>query len=174
MKKLFLTLALAFVGILSANAQLWVGGSASIFARPGHQRIGFAPEAGYSIENTPYTVACALNFDYAHNDDYGMSSGTQDFVLSPYVRYSVCSIEKFDIFADLTFDFALKGKNDQGNARYRIGLQPGVAFKATEHWIAAFRFSFFGYDGLDYAKRNRGFKFDIAAVAPAFGLFYIF
>ena len=159
MKKLILTLAIAIMGIFSANAQVWMGGSAHANLNKNNTQITLSPEVGYSFTGTPWTIACAVNFGYNNNN------ATLD--LSPYLRYSLGTLEKFAFFMDLTGD--LGAVNNSG---YRIALQPGVAWMATEHWTAAFRFAFLGwshnYNDVD------GFTMDFAAAAPGFGLYYNF
>ena len=167
MKKLFLTLVLAFTGIFAANAQLWMGGSASAYANKDFAKFSIAPEIGYSFNK--FTIASAVSYDFKHD---GKSSHT--VIVSPYVRYSICTIEKFGMFLDLTGDFDVA--ND--NFGYRVGLQPGIAWMATKHWTAAFRFAFLGYNHCDYYltedEPEYGFKFGFALAAPSFGLYYNF
>ena len=120
MKKLFLTLALAFVGILSANAQLWMGGSIGAGITKDVTTFAIAPEVGYSFTGTPMTVAAEVDY-----------------------------------------------------TGWAISLRPGVAWMATEHWTAAFRFAFAQYDHGMYHEAN-GFFLDCATLAPQFGLYYNF
>ena len=169
MKKLFLTLIIAFAGILSVNAQVWTGGSLSANFKNDVNKFKIVPEIGYSFQNSHWTIAAAANYNY--ND------GVNELILSPYVRYSVCNIEKFALFMDLTGDFGISGVKG-----YRVGLQPGIAWMATKHWTAAFRFAFLGYNQLDgfsqsddaSAYGQDGFVVDFAAAAPMFGLYYNF
>lgn len=168
MKKLFLTLVVAFAGILSANAQVWVGGSASAVANEHHKGFTVAPEIGYSIPSTKWTVAVAANYAYDNYDAFLGNVDVNNFILSPYVRYSVCNIEKFAMFLDLTGDFGLSGHDG-----YRVGLQPGIAWMPTKHWTAAFRFAFIGYNKCGFYGEE-GFNMNFATSAPAFGLYYNF
>ena len=165
MKKLFLVLALAFVGIFTANAQVWVGGSTSATINKDVTKFAIAPEVGYSFTGTPWTVAVAADYALTKYDGFDAGHG---LILSPYVRYSICNIEKFALFMDLTGDFGLKGYEG-----YRVGLQPGIAWMATEHWTAAFRFAFIGYNHCDYYG-DEGFRMNCATSAPGFGLYYNF
>lgn len=168
MKKLFLTLALAFIGFLTANAQIWIGGSANF--NGSNKNIKLLPEIGYSIPNTRVTFAAAADCRYNFSsEDYGV-------MLSPYFRCRITSIEKFALFMDLTGDFGLGGFDG-----YRVGLQPGIAWMATKHWTAAFRFAFIGYNTVEgYNDKNgnpifgdRGFNIDFANTCNL-GLYYNF
>ena len=169
MKKLFLVLALAFAGIFTANAQVWIGGSTNVAINKDVTSLAIAPEVGYCIPNTRWTVA--IGADYAFTKLDGAEAG-HVVLLSPYVRYSICNIEKFALFLDLTGDFGVKGWDG-----YRVGLQPGIAWMATKHWTAAFRFAFIGYNHCGYYNNLGyvdGFNFKFATAAPGFGLYYNF
>ena len=177
MKKLFLVLVLAFVGIFTANAQVWIGGSASAQVTKDHNAFSIAPEVGYMIPNTPFTIAAGVN--YMHNDE-----GLNNLVLSPYFRYVPCTIgekKQFSLFLDLTADFAPKfGKiNNNWVNGYAIGLQPGIAWMATEHWTAAFRFAYAEYrhnlnpHAIEAVTEN-GFFMNFTLGTPWIGLYYNF
>ena len=166
MKKLFLTLALAFVGIFTANAQLWMGGSTSAIINKEVTKFAVAPEIGYSFTGTPWTIAAAVDYTFQKYDGLNANHG---LILSPYVRYSICSIEKFALFMDLTGDFDVTSEH----FGYRVGLQPGIAWMATKHWTAAFRFAFLGYNKCDYYGAD-GFRMNFATSAPGLGLYYNF
>jgi hypothetical protein len=166
MKKLFLVLALAFVGIFTANAQVWIGGSANATINKNVTNFAIAPEVGYSFTGTPWTIAVAANYTFNKFDQMDATNG---LILSPYVRYSICNIEKFTLFMDLTGDFDETSKT----FGYRVGLQPGIAWMATKHWTAAFRFAFIGYNHCNYYG-DEGFRMNFATSAPGFGLYYNF
>ena len=166
MKKLFLVLALAFAGIFTANAQVWIGGSTNATINKNVTKFAIAPEVGYSFTGTPWTIAAAVNYTFNKYDNMDATNG---LILSPYVRYSICNIEKFALFMDLTGDFDVMSK-DFG---YRVGLQPGIAWMATKHWTAAFRFAFIGYNHCGYYG-DEGFRMNFATSAPGFGLYYNF
>ena len=165
MKKLFLTLVLAFTGIFAANAQLWIGGSAGAAFVKNYSTFTIAPEIGYSFNNTPLSVAVEVDYAFAKYKD---AKAEHELILKPYLRCNLAKIEKFSVFMDLTGDFGVV--NNKG---YAISLRPGVAWMATKHWTAAFRFAFMQYDHGFYHLDN-GFYLDCAAMAPQFGLYYNF
>lgn len=165
MKKLFLTLALAFVGILSANAQVWIGGAVGADLTENRTAFTLAPEVGYSFSGTPLTIAAEVDYRFEKVMDF---DATHELTLKPYLRCNLMTIEKFGVFLDLTGDFGLMHKEG-----YAISLRPGVAWMATEHWTAAFRFAFAQYDHGMYHPEN-GFYLDCATLAPQFGLYYNF
>ena len=165
MKKLFLTLVLAFVGIFSANAQLWMGGSVGAGIIKDYTTFTIAPEVGYSFSGTPLTIAAEVDYTFVKYLDL---KAEHELILKPYLRCNLMTIEKFGVFMDLTGDFGVVN-----NKSYAISLRPGVAWMATEHWTAAFRFAFAQYDHGMYHPEN-GFYLDCATVAPQFGLYYNF
>ena len=165
MKKLFLTLVLAFVGIFSANAQLWMGGAVGAGITKDVKTFTLAPEIGYSFADTPLTIAAEVDYTFVKYLDL---KAEHELILKPYLRCNLMTIEKFGVFMDLTGDFGVVN-----NKSYAISLRPGVAWMATEHWTAAFRFAFAQYDHGMYHEAN-GFFLDCATVAPQFGLYYNF
>ena len=165
MKKLFLTLALAFVGIMSANAQLWLGGSVGAGFTKHYTSFSLAPEVGYSFKSTPLTIAAEVDYSFSKVKDF---DANHELTLKPYIRCNIASVEKFNVFLDLTGDFGVVH-----NDGWAISLRPGVAWMATEHWTAAFRFAFAQYDHGMYHEAN-GFYLNCATVAPQFGLYYNF
>ena len=166
MKKLFLTLVLAFVGIMSANAQLWIGGSANAAFQKDNTEFKIAPEIGYSF-NEHWTVAAGLAFRHVDDKTDIVDVNFNQFCIQPYVRYTACTIEKFSLFCDLAGDIDLLSPE-----MYAVGLRPGIAWMATKHWTAAFRFGFLGYDHL--FERGEGFFLDCGLGTSSIGLYYNF
>ena len=169
MKKLFLTLALAFIGIISANAQLWIGGAVGAGISKHTTSFTVAPEVGYSFTGTPMTIAAEVDYSFTKMEDF---DAEHELILKPYVRCNLMTIEKFGVFMDLTGDFRVMHNIGEDNG-YAISLRPGVAWMATKHWTAAFRFAFAQFDHGMYHPEN-GFYLDCATVAPQFGLYYNF
>jgi len=162
MKKLVLTLAIVFAGIMSANAQVWIGGGLGAEINDAVKRVNVAPEIGYNINNQ-WTIA--LGADYTFNKVTGT---TNKLFLEPYVRYVGGTIgKKFSLFCDLTGDFGLV---DAGG--YAVMLRPGIAWAATEQFTAAFRLGKIGYDHGIYG--TNGFLMDCYLVAPEIRLYYSF
>ena len=164
MKKLFLTLVIAFAGIFTANAQVWLGGSFNTAIGKNTTAIEIAPEVGYSLSNVPLTFAAAVDFAYAEVDGVGHGWA---LALTPYVRYTVATVEKFSVALDALGQFGVK--NVDG---YKVGVRPIVAWMATKHWTAAFSVGFLGYDKMNYDQG--AFVLDFETAAPRFGLYYNF
>ena len=173
MKRLFLTLALAFAGIFAANAQVWIGGGLGANIQKNHTGINLAPEVGYMIPNTPFTVALGTIYKY---EAVGNASNNP-LSLQPYFRYVPCTIaNKFSLFLDLTGDFNLIDAHPKG--AYAVMIQPGIAWMATDKWTAAFRFGKIGYSHNFYKDSDNhpidGFLLDGDLAAPQIRIYYNF
>ena len=167
MKKLVLVLAIVFAGVMTSNAQVWVGlNNIGAQIEKNHTGFSFAPEIGYNINNQ-WTVALGVNYAYDKNTYAGMAVTGNDLWLQPYVRYVGGTIgHKFSLFADLCGDFGLLDQN--GN--YAVTLQPGIAWAATEKFTAAFRLCKIGYDHFIYG--TDGFMLQGALACPRIGIYY--
>lgn len=163
MKKLVLVLAIVFAGVLSANAQVWIGGGVGAEIEKNSTMFEIAPEIGYCINNQ---WQIALGADYA----FAKAGGTANFLyLEPYVRYVGGTIgQKFSLFLDLTGDFALL----DAPSSYGVFLRPGIAWQATEKFTAAFRLGYAGYDHNFYGVD--GFNLNCDLAAPQIRLYYNF
>ena len=162
MKKLALVIAIVFAGFISANAQVWVGGGMGADLKEKGKTFSVAPEVGFMIPKTPFTIALGTNYKY--ND------GKNELSLQPYFRYAPITIgEKFVLFFDVTGDFNLLDANKDA---YAVMLQPGIAWMATEKWTAAFRFAKLGYDHNFYS--TDGFLMNCDLAAPSIRIYYNF
>lgn len=169
MKKLLLTLTLALFCIITANAQWYIGGSANANLNKDIKAFTLGPDVGYCIPNTPFSVACAIEYGGAFQKDEGY---THSLTVTPYFRYEICHIgERFSLFVDLVSDIdALE------LSFFDIGLSPGISFNLTEHWSAEFSFASLGYEWErvpDEPAEHR-FVLDFATTAPSFGIYYNF
>ena len=172
MKKLFLVLALAFAGIFTANAQVWIGGGLGASIQKNSTSFSISPEVGYVINNHwQVALGAGYNFNQEKTDVLGETITTTNnaLALQPYVRYVGGTIgKKFSLFVDLCGDFGLLD-----DARdYAVTLQPGIAWQATEKFTAAFRFCKVGYDHNFYG--TDGFLLDGDLAAPQIRLYYNF
>ncbi|MBR3710972.1 MAG: hypothetical protein IKM99_08430 [Bacteroidales bacterium] len=167
MKKLVLTLAIVFAGIMSANAQ-WIGGGVGAEVYKGHTAFAISPEFGYNI-NDQWAVALGATYGFAQESFEGLSATANLLYLQPYVRYVGGTIgKKFSLFLDLTGDFGLIDASG-----WAVNLRPGIAWQATDQFTAAFRFGFAGYDhGL--FQDHDGFYMNCELVAPEIRLYYNF
>lgn len=163
MKKVFLILAFAIAGIFTANAQVWVGGGLGGKFQKENTEFTVAPEIGYAFNNH-WQIALGAGYSFEKN-----VITTNKLFLEPYVRYVATTVgDKFSLFFDLTGDFGLIDASG-----WAATLRPGIAWMATEHWTAAFRFGFAGYDHGYYGIDN-GFYLNCELVAPEIRLYYNF
>lgn len=171
MKKLFLVLAFAFAGIFTANAQVWLGGGLGAQIEKNYTSISVSPEVGYAI-NDHWQIALGASYNFEKNKPLmpDLNFQTKNFLsLEPYVRYVATTIgDKFSLFFDLTGDFGLIDRSG-----WAATLRPGIAWMATEHWTAAFRFGFAGYDH-GYYGANNGFFLNCELASPQIRLYYNF
>ena len=89
MKKLFLVLALAFAGIFTANAQVWVGGGLGASIQKNNMSFSIAPEVGYAINNHwQVALGAGYGFNQTKVDVLGetITTNTNTLALQPYVR----------------------------------------------------------------------------------------
>ena len=163
MKKLVLVLAIVFAGVMTSNAQVWVGGALGAQVEKNYTEFQIAPEIGYTINNH-WQVALGVDYNYQNAKDLW----TNNFLyLQPYLRYVGGTIgHKFSLFADLCGDFGLL----DGQGAYAVTLQPGIAWAATEKFTAAFRFAKIGYDHNIYGVD--GFLLQGALACPRIGIYY--
>lgn len=182
MKKLVLVLAIVFAGIMSANAQVWIGlNNIGAQIEKNHTAFGLAPEIGYNI-NKQWTVAIGVGYNYEQTkwtDILGNENTNETNKLSfqPYLRYTGGTIgKKFFLFADLCGDFALMDAKENNQSTYAVTIQPGIAWAATEKFTAAFRFAKIGYSHNFYRDAHdnpiNGFLLQGALACPRIGIYY--
>lgn len=166
MKKLVLVLAIVFAGMMTANAQVWIGGGVGSQIEKGKTAFSIAPELGYAINNQ-WQIAIGADYRFSK---IGEGDPVNKLALQPYVRYVGGTIgKKFSLFVDLCGDIGLlKDARD-----FAVTLQPGIAWQATDQFTAAFRLGKVGYDHGFYEVGN-GFLLDCALVAPEIRLYYNF
>ncbi len=168
MKKTILTLVFIVAAISITHAQVWLGGSVNAQLNKDFKTFTIAPDVGYCFANSPFSVACALEYQGIFSSDEGYS---QNLIVSPYFRYDICDIgERFSMFVDLCSDIEVL---DFGF--FDIGLSPGISFDLTEHWSAEFSYGFLGYQrekNDDAIEHN--FVLDFKTAAAEFGIYYSF
>lgn len=222
MKKLLLTTAFVILGIISSNAQVWIGVSGnyntgkpknkfvnlnnSDFRIKHHTFYSAIPEIGYSFKNAPISLGFAFQYQYEKNKlydgrndfHYDGYSSNKTYIISPYLRFNVCSIEKFTFFLDCAFDYISIKKDasvtqhspwstynrvsfHEKNKGWQTGIKPGIAFHPTKRWTAVFHYGFIGY-GTTFLKNvdssanpeGAGFNIDFSSKIATFGLYYNF
>ena len=141
--------------------------------------LSIAPEVGY-VFNENWQLGLGSSYSFTrqltmNKQEEAITINTNELALQPYVRYVATTIgEKFSLFLDLCGDFGLL----DANGVYAVTLQPGIAWMATEHWTAAFRFGKVGYSHNFYKDSNKlpidGLFLDGDLAAPQIRLYYNF
>ena len=154
-----------------SGQEVHIGGGLGASIQKNHTSLSIAPEVGYAI-NDQWQVALGAGYGFNQTkvDVLGetITTNTNTLALQPYVRYVATTIGKFSLFFDLCGDFGLLD-----DARdYAVTLQPGIAWMATDHWTAAFRFGKVGYDHNFYG--TDGFLMNCDLAAPQIRLYYNF
>lgn len=143
MKKLFLSLIVAFVTIISVNAQeVYIGGGFTVGAVGAGNDFIFqiTPEVGCHLTDE---WAVGGEIGYTHMDDYNR------FQFAPYARYTFYKKGILGLFVDGTVGIAA-GEGDTG---FRLGFRPGLSLHVTDHISFVSKVGFLGYsdsyEGLD-------------------------
>ena len=169
MKRIVLVMAFAFLGIFTAQAQWWIGGSVSANLNKETKSFSLGPDVGYCFSDLPFSIGCTL--------EYGGTAQTGEpyshsLSVTPYFRYNVYDInERYTLFVDLYSDIdAIEFSS------FDIGLSPGIAFDITEHWSAEFSLGFleYGWERTANEKPKHSFGLNLDAVATSFGINYSF
>lgn len=158
MKKFFVAFAVAIAFSFSANAQLYVGGSAglSVVSGEGASSVSFAvaPEVGYSFNNS-IAVGVALQF-----------ASPSSFYASPYFRYFFTKAGNFRFFADATANLGTAN-----NAfLWAAGINPGVSYNISNRWSVVTHLGTIGVQG---AENSTMFRLGILG-ATTIGFYYHF
>ena len=162
MKKVLLTMAFV-LGVIAANAQMWIGGGFGTQIKENYTEFSITPEVGCVLSNH-WQVGLGANYSFTK-----AASTTNSLIIEPYVRYVPTIIgDKFVLFVDLVGDFGLIDASG-----WAATLRPGIAWMATKHWTAAFCFATVGYDHGLYGNDN-AFKVNFDLAVPQIRIYYTF
>lgn len=163
------------VAALSANAQVWVGGSLGLnFDNNGNDNttsFEIAPEVGYNLDEK-WDVAIALGFGTTNNalvaldgaaseaSIYGakLPESSNYFKVAPYARYTFYKNGALSFFVDGGIGF--KFYNHEGGNSFNVGVRPGLAFAASKKVSLVATTGYLGYQK-DSEKRGDGSKFGL-------------
>lgn len=135
MKKIIMMAVMA-VAAVSANAQVYVGGSFG-FSQEHESNSGVSdnnftivPEVGYNL-NEKFAVGATLGYTYT-----GITNGTHKnkWEIAPYLRYTYVKAGNFSAFVDGGINYATthtkglkKNTNDFG-----FSVNPGIAYAVSD------------------------------------------
>lgn len=193
MKKMFLMAAMA-VASMTANAQMWIGGSVGAdFDHTNNSKtvskFTLSPEVGYNL-NEKFAVAMAINYNLTNtNPKVGVAHQVHTFSVAPYARYFFAQSGKVGFFVD---GGVICGINrlgghfggDMADATLTVGagLRPGVALSLNDKVTLVAKLGYLGYiheegeydfDGSKGARHNK-FGFGIDNNSLSFGIYYAF
>ena len=195
MKKILLT-AMVAVASLTANAQVWLGGSIGLGFHNYDDGDKYkttifeiSPEVGYSLSEN-WDIALAVNLNFSNYKPDGADKvNTNEWSISPYVRYSFFKNGAISFFVDgvfevgttnryLTEDFGNLGvqtKCDDKGTVWRIGIRPGVKFAASEKVSLVATVGSLGYRHYKQGdEKVNDFGFGVDGNALKFGVYYTF
>ena len=193
MKKLFLTLAVAFAS-LAANAQLYVGGEVGAWRNSdaNHTTFDLKPEIGYQLSDKwDLGVGISFSHDYKGSDDGDSNVKTNSFYVDPYARWSFVKFGPVRMFLDITagvgtskkkYKTEVLGKektvSDDAEVAWRIGVEPGVAVGLCKNLDFIAHVGFLGYTDADNQARSpygeKGFGFKLSSNNLKIGFVYKF
>lgn len=176
MKKLILVLAAAIVAV-SASAQVYVGGSASVGRNTDANitNFSFYPEIGYNLNNQ-WAVAASLGYGYKYDD----GAKTNLITFNPYVRYSFAKLGPVNLFLDGSVDYEyaktktptlLNGTVSTDSNDWYVGIKPGFAVPVSDNVAFVAHVGFLGYC---YVNKENIFGAKVDGNALSFGFYYDF
>lgn len=176
MKKILLT-ALVAVSALTANAQVWLGGSLGYkhtdtdgIEATKHNVFEIAPEIGYSLSDK-VDLALALGFS---SDKLGKADAETHFTVNPYVRYTFYQTGAVGFFVDGGFWVKTTSVDGQ-KAEWGIGFRPGVKFAASDKVTFVASVGALGYAGnVNNVDKQKAFGIGVNGNDLKFGVYYTF
>ncbi len=184
MKKMILA-ALVAVASISANAQVWVGGSLGFNYNKNADDVktttfSIAPEVGYTLSDK-WDIAIALEETNISQKD-GDSMNT--FAVNPYARYTFFQTGKVGFFLDMGFNVATSNgiyaggivrELDDNTTEFGIGVRPGVKFAASDKVTFVASLGQLGYRQIKNGDaKDNTFGLNVDGSALKFGVYYAF
>lgn len=173
MKKFFAIAAVAMMA-LTANAQMYVGGSVCFTSikdsKDADARNTFvlAPEVGYNL-NENWSVGGSIEYtNWTEGDADGDSFG-----ITPYVRYTFCKEGMVNLFVDGGLNYTSFGSKN--GSRFGLGVRPGIAVNVNDKISLVAKTGFFGYTKYDKdAGEGSIFGLGVDNSDLSFGVYYNF
>lgn len=177
MKKLLSVLAIVFALSLTANAQVYMGGSIGLHAQKNACEFALSPEVGYTFQGNT-GVGCLFDFNINQDKDFG-------FGVNPYFEYRFLEIDKFTLYLHTYLHYNVSTaewpiNESKFDHNYGVSLHPGVIWGVTDHWSVAFYLGGVEYmwnqpAGVEFKNGTGDFNFGLATSVPfALALYYGF
>lgn len=177
MKKIVL-LMFVVCAALTANAQVYVGGSVGFWHNDDADATSYKiiPEIGYNLSDK---WALGMEIGYYHAED-GIFNGeimpeTNFFSVAPYARFIYYENGIVRLFLDGGFGFGTYKIKDLGDSEngFEIGIKPGIAVKLNDRFSLISKIGFLGYRD-EYITANlqggNGFGLDFSPANISFGV----
>jgi hypothetical protein len=187
MKKVILVMVIALTGLVSVNAQYYVGGSLGFNSSSNKLKEGnkntstsftIAPEFGYNLSDK-IDLGISLGFINTQMDEYSRELKQNIWEIAPYVRYSILQYGKFSILAkaelaiaggkiDITYkEYAYEENNDynQKYTHFGIGIRPILTYSLSDKIVLLSELNFFniGFYSSDYKDSHTSTGFSLGA-----------
>ena len=163
MKKIILVAVAALLLGFSANAKLYVGGTAGMQVIDSNFSGILAPEVGYQFNES---IAAGAYLVFSGN------SAVNTWNINPYFRWTFLHISDFGLFGEASFGIGTtKSVPDwESQTVWNVGVTPGVSYRIGEH------FSFIGRVGnIGYQRVGDGGAFLLNInFSPTIGVVYNF
>lgn len=158
MKKLFMLATLMAAATGMASAQMWVGGSVILSSNDSKEnkidrsasRFAFNPTVGYDL-NEKLSVAVSLSYNHqsnkTENEIYSSSYHSNNFSISPFLRYHYMEWGKLRAFVDGGITYAINNvcNSDNDTQSIRPFIQPGFAYELNDRFAIETMFGNLSY-----------------------------
>lgn len=186
MKKLFLSLALVCGIAVTANAQWWVGGTASFMTEKTEkenavQSYTFRPEVGYQL-NDKWGLGVSLGYSYAKAGSTkgfvdGLDVNSEAYTINPFARYTFCDGRVGSLFVDGGVGYTYYNlHHDEKAHNISVGFKPGFALKVTNNFSVIGKLGWLGYDyyGVESGEKTHDYGLDLHMDRVELGAVYKF
>jgi len=176
MKK-YLFMALFAVAAISANAQVYLGGTLSLGTsnvKVGDNdgvsttTFGIIPEIGYNITDV-FAIGTELGFATSKTED---AKAVNCWEVAPYVRANFAELgSNVKLFADVFFAYDWLSQGDADWDGFEVGLRPGIKVSLNDNWDLIGKMKLFSYSKYDETKTT---TFQFAPTSVQIGVAYNF
>lgn len=182
MKKLLMTLVASVAIAVSANAQVFVGGSVGfgsvkVAGNDSEVTYKIVPEVGYNF-NKNWAIGLTIGYQKGAcnlvDENIAQDVNTKVFTVAPYGRYTFVHSKYVNVFIDLGLGFA--SYTDMGT-QFDLGVTPGVAVNLSDKLSFVSHIGFAGFKTFSPkgdGKSSSKFGLDVNQNNLTFGLYYNF
>lgn len=171
MRKFVFILMVAFIAIISADAQVYVGGSFNFTRDKNSDQTNFtiAPELGYNLSKQ-WAIAAEIGFTHIKKDEIKVNV----FNFAPYARFSFFEKSIVRLFLDggVGISTSQIESNDRENG-FEIGIKPGIALDICKNLTFVTKYGFVGFRD-DYKYNNSISGISLSSEDLSIGFHYEF